>query len=103
VLDDLFLGRRFDRETIVLRVRWYLRFMRIPLHWSTSLSDCHNLRLSQSRRPDVGPTDDFAVAGTIWLLCAGSDPDRVGQSIEMRTRRERRSSSYRTRFTFAPV
>jgi hypothetical protein len=33
VPDNLFLGRHFDRATIVLCVRWYLRFMRIPLHW----------------------------------------------------------------------
>ena len=25
-LDELFEGRHFDREIIVLRVRWYLRF-----------------------------------------------------------------------------
>jgi transposase-like protein len=25
-IDDLFKGRRFDREIIVLSVRWYLRF-----------------------------------------------------------------------------
>jgi transposase-like protein len=25
-IDDLFKGRHFDRETIILCVRWYLRF-----------------------------------------------------------------------------
>jgi hypothetical protein len=25
-VDDLFKGRHFDREIIILRVRWYLRF-----------------------------------------------------------------------------
>ncbi|RZF23319.1 IS6 family transposase, partial [Paraburkholderia sp. UYCP14C] len=25
-LDELFAGRHFDREVIILRVRWYLRY-----------------------------------------------------------------------------
>jgi hypothetical protein len=57
-VDDLFKGRHFDREIIVLCVRWYLRY---------KLSFRDLVEMMAERRAFAGAHDDHAVDPT---LCA---------------------------------
>jgi transposase-like protein len=51
---DLFKGRHFDREIIILCVRWYLRF-KLSFRDLVEMMAERGVRLAQERRPDQDP------------------------------------------------
>ena len=69
-LDELFEGRHFDREVIVLCVRWYLRF---KLSYRDLVEMMAGLGLLLRRKMQCGYSS-CALAGVQYLEAAGFRP-----------------------------
>ena len=75
---ELFEGRHFDREVIILCVRWYLRF-------KLSLRDL--VEMMAERGLSMGAYDDYALGAvlrtgvreTLETVCPGSRPVMAGR------------------------
>ena len=66
-VDDLFEGRHFDREVIILCVRWYLRF-------KLSLRDVAEMMAERG----LSLAHTGSVANLCPVPCGTCDPGRLG-------------------------